>query len=101
MQSSVGCADRTSPGQPSRDRTVLERAGQRSLMVPVPSAADAPRVARQLVDDEAVGLIELCGGFAVADAAAVAAEVGSDAAVGHVTFSVDTLAAAARYAAGA
>jgi len=86
---------------PVRDRTVLERAGQRSLMVPVPSAADAPRVARQLVDDEGVALVELCGGFPVAAAAAVAAEVGPDVAVGHVTFAADALPAAARYAAGA
>ena len=83
---------------PVADRHVLERAGVRTLLVPVPDAAMAPDVAHRLVD-EGVGLIELCGGFPLADAARVAAAVGGRVPVGHVTFAVDAIAGAAAYAA--
>lgn len=82
---------------PVADRTVIERAGQRTVLVPVPSASDAPSVAQKLIDDDGVALIELCGGFSLADAARVAAAVDGRAPVGHVTFAVDAAPGVARY----
>ncbi|WP_129664106.1 DUF6506 family protein [Phytoactinopolyspora endophytica] len=81
------------------DRAVIERAGQRTVLAPVPDAAEAPALARTLVEDYDVTLIELCGGFSLADAARVAEAVGDRVAVGHVTFAVDSVAAAAAYGA--
>ncbi|MFC3996144.1 DUF6506 family protein [Nocardiopsis sediminis] len=83
---------------PDADRVVVDRGGQRTLLVPVPSSADAPRVARALVE-EGAALIELCGGFTLPDAARVAEAVGGRAPVGHVTFSADAIAGAATYSA--
>src|SRR6185312_3627469 len=89
------------PGtDPRADRHVLDRAGQRTLLVPVPDAAAAPAVAVELVA-EGVGLIELCGGFPLAAAARVAEAVGGRVPVGHVVFAVDAVAGAAAYAASA
>lgn len=82
---------------PVADRTVIERAGLRTILVPVPSPAHAPEVARRLVAEDGVTLIELCGGFPLADAARVAEAVGPQVPVGHVTFAVDSVPAAARY----
>jgi len=87
------------PGaDPVADRFVLDRDGQVTMLVPVPSAAAAPDAAKSLVDD-GVGLIELCGGFALADAARVAEAVGDRVPVGHVTFAVDAVPGAAAYSA--
>ncbi|MFD6098267.1 DUF6506 family protein [Nocardiopsis flavescens] len=83
---------------PGRDRTTLDRAGQTTHLVPVPRAADAPALAVELVG-EGVGLIELCGGFSLEDAAAVARAVDGRVPVGHVAFAADSLRAAAAYAA--
>jgi len=58
-------------------------------------------VAASLVAEEGVGLIELCGGFSTTDVTAVVDAVGPEVAVGHVTFAVESLAAAAAYAAAA
>lgn len=82
---------------PTHDRTIVERGGVTSLLVPVPDATMAPAVATDLAR-EGVRLIELCGGFTSATAAAVAEAVGDAVAVGHVTFSIESLASAARYA---
>ena len=88
------------PGtDPVADRTVIDRAGQRTLLVPVPSPAEAPTVARRLIEEDGVSLIELCGGFALTDAARVADEVGAQVPVGHVTFAVDATSGVAAYAA--
>ncbi len=81
---------------PVEDRIVVERSGVTSLMVPVPDASAAPAVAVELAR-EGVRLIELCGGMTSADAAAVAEAVGDAVGVGHVTFSMESLAATARY----
>lgn len=51
------------------------------------------------MDDDDVRLIELCGGFTLADAAKVAAAVGKEVPVGHVTFAVDSVPGTAAYAA--
>ena len=85
------------PGaDPQTDRSVLDRDGQRSLMVPVPDALGAPAVATQLVD-EGVELIELCGGFPLVAAARVVEAVGHRVPVGHVTFAVEAIQSAAAY----
>ncbi|MGY1690753.1 DUF6506 family protein [Geodermatophilus sp. SYSU D01105] len=85
------------PGtDPALDRVVIDRSGQRTLLVPVPDAAVAAEVARALVD-EGVELIELCGGFGLAAAAAVAGAVAGRVPVGHVTFAVDSVSGAASY----
>ncbi len=78
---------------PAADRVVIDRAGQRTLLVPVPEAPLAVDVARALVDEG----IELCGGFSLTAAAAVVAALGGRVPVGHVTFAVDSVAGAAAY----
>ncbi|MFK0258718.1 DUF6506 family protein [Streptomyces sp. NPDC090445] len=83
---------------PVADRVVMERAGQRTLLVPVPAASDAVEVARLLVD-EGVTLIELCGGFTLHDASRVMEAVGDRVPVGHVTFAADAAPGVAAYAA--
>lgn len=75
----------------------LDLGGQRTHLVPVGSVDQAPAVARALAD-QGVSLIELCGGFDTATAARVVAAVDGRAAVGHVTYAVESLAAANRYA---
>jgi hypothetical protein len=85
---------------PVADRTVMERAGQRTILVPVPSAAEAPEVALRLVDEDGISLIELCGGFPIVAAAKVSEAVGGQVPVGHVTFAVDSVPGAARFSAG-
>ncbi|MFD2792816.1 DUF6506 family protein [Promicromonospora vindobonensis] len=86
------------PGSdPVRDRHRLGGGGQDTELIPVPTASDAAEIAADLVR-EGVSLIELCGGFDTATVAAVVAAVDGRAAVGHVTYSVESLAAGARYA---
>jgi hypothetical protein len=86
------------PGvDPEHDRFVVDRGGQRTILVGVPAAGDAPAVARDLVRDEGVTLVELCGGFTTADVARVVDEVGPDVGVGYVMFPVEAVHAAARY----
>jgi hypothetical protein len=88
------------PGSdPHADRHVLERHGQRTLLIPVADPADAPGVAAELVASDGVALIELCGGFSLAAAAEVAEAVDGAVPVGHVTFAVDSVPSAAAYAA--
>ncbi|MFC7406261.1 DUF6506 family protein [Georgenia alba] len=90
------------PGtDPVGDRTVVDRGGQRALLVPVPTAASAADVARTLVEEDGVTLVELCGGFTSADVAQVAGSLPHHVAVGHVTFAADALAAAVAYSGAA
>jgi hypothetical protein len=85
------------PGtDPVADRRVIDRGGQRTLLVPVPDPTGASIVAQNLVA-EGVGLIELCGGFSLPAAAEVTAAVGGRVPVGHVTFAVDSVRGAADY----
>ncbi|WP_052665067.1 DUF6506 family protein [Nitriliruptor alkaliphilus] len=85
------------PGtDPVADRYVIERDGQRTLLIPIPDPSVAPQVAEQLVAD-GVRLIELCGGFGAVDAAAVTSAVGDRVPVGHVTFAVDAAAGVVAY----
>lgn len=86
------------PGaDPWGDRFELVRGGQRSIMVPVPDAALAPLVAQRLVAEDGATLVELCGGFPLTAAARVVEAVGPRVAVGHVTFAVESIPAAAGY----
>ena len=84
---------------PVRDRTVLKSRSQTTFLVPVPSTADAPQAARQLIEDDAVESVELCGGFTLADASQVASNLPGNIPVGHVTYSIDAVAGAAVVAA--
>jgi predicted polyphosphate/ATP-dependent NAD kinase len=58
------------------------------VCVGVPSVADAPAVARELVAD-GVEFIELCGGFGGAGLGSVISAVGNRVPVGAVFFGVD------------
>ncbi|MEQ4303925.1 DUF6506 family protein [Plantactinospora sp. B6F1] len=87
------------PGtDPVTDRVVLDRAGQRTSLVPVPDESLAATIAVRLVED-GVGLIELCGGFSVPAVARVIEAVAGRVPVGHVTFGVESVAGAAAYSA--
>lgn len=86
------------PGaDPATDRMVLTTPAVRAVIVAVPDAASAPTVARELAAEGAT-LIELCGGMTPADVAAVRGAVPDHVAVGHVTFAMDSLLAAAEHA---
>lgn len=75
---------------------MIDRGEHRTTLVPVPDESDAAGVAVELVDD-GVQLIELCGGFTVQDAARVIEAVNGRAPVGHVTFGLESVTAAAAY----
>jgi hypothetical protein len=62
------------------------------ICVGVPAVADAPALARRLLE-EGVELIELCGGFAGAGLAAVVAAVQNRVPVGAVFYGVEAAAA--------
>jgi hypothetical protein len=77
------------PGSdPTVHRNVTENEFARSLFVAVPDAAAAPAVARQLVDQEGVRLLELYGGFRPADAARVIEAIDARAPVGIPSYPV-------------
>jgi hypothetical protein len=85
------------PGaDPVADRFVIERDGQRTTLVPVPDEAAAASVALDLID-EGAQLIELCGGFGLAEAARVVEAVDGRVPVGHVNFALESVAGAASY----
>lgn len=87
------------PGaDPVADRFVIERAGQRTTLVPVPEESAAAEVAAELVA-EGAQLIELCGGFTVPDVARVLEAVAGRVPVGHVTFGLESVPGAAAYSA--
>ncbi|MCH1865432.1 DUF6506 family protein [Nocardioides sp. CFH 31398] len=89
------------PGaDPVADRWALSHPDSHATMVAIPDLAAAPAVAAGLAAS-GVRLIELCGGFGPADVAAVRRAVGDEVAVGSVAFAMDSLAAAAAYAASA
>ncbi len=78
------------------DRFVLDKNGQRSVIVPVPNASDAPTVAREL-QDSGIELIELCGGFDVSTVARVVEAVEGLVPIGHVTFGNESMTGVAEY----
>jgi hypothetical protein len=86
------------PGtDPRADRTVVERDGLRTLLVPVADEARAAQIALALVEDEGVELLELCGGFGAVDAARVVEAVAGRVPVGHVAYALESLEGAAAY----
>ncbi|REE97144.1 DUF6506 family protein [Thermomonospora umbrina] len=85
------------PGaDPTADRFVIERAGQRTTLVPVADEGQAAQVAVELVE-EGVELIELCGGFTAVEAARVIEAVDGRVPVGHVAYASESLEGAATY----
>lgn len=79
------------PGtDPVRDRVIIDRAGIRNVLVPVPEASMAAKVAVELVE-EGIQFIELCGGFGPVGAAKVIEAVGGRVAVGAVTFGAESV----------
>ena len=82
------------PGtDPHTDRTVIESDGLRTILVPVPDESQAPAIAVELIESDAIALLELCGGFGAVDAARVIEAVQ----VGHVAYALESLEGAARY----
>ncbi|GAB3970535.1 DUF6506 family protein [Plantactinospora veratri] len=87
------------PGaDPVADRVVIDRAGQRTSLVPLPDESLAASIAVELVE-EGVELIELCGGFSVPAVARVIEAVDGRVPIGHVTFGAESVAGAAAYSA--
>jgi predicted polyphosphate/ATP-dependent NAD kinase len=83
------------PGvDPAGERIDRERDGQRRPIVFVPDESVAPKVAAELVA-EGIELVELYGGFGPTAAATVSAAIGGKVPVGHVTFGMESLVAAA------
>lgn len=82
---------------PTSERTFLERAGQRTILVPVPDEGSAPEVALDLINQDGVELIELCGGFSASDAARVIEAVDGRVPVGHVAFALESVDGASAY----
>ena len=85
------------PGtDPVTDRTVIDRAGHRTTLVPVPDTAVAPKTAAALAE-EGAQLIELCGGFGLEAAAQVRAAVPDGVPVGQMVFASDSVPSAAAF----
>jgi hypothetical protein len=86
------------PGtDPHTDRTVIESGGLRTILVPVPDESQAPAIAVELIESDAIALLELCGGFGAVDAARVIDAVHGRVPVGHVAYALEALEGAARY----
>lgn len=84
---------------PAVDRVVGDDPRTRLIVVFVPEPAAAPDVARSLVDDEGVQLIELDGGLGAVWAARVIEAVDGRVPVGAVMFGAESLDGAAAYGA--
>lgn len=85
---------------PMPERIVRTGAGEEVTIVFVPDIGAAAGIAAELAAD-GVDLIELCGGFGMAGAARVTKAVGDRAAIGAVTFGIESLTEAAAYKARA
>jgi hypothetical protein len=81
---------------PRTDRTVRESANERLTIVFVPSVEAAAEVAAELAES-GTELIELCGGFGLDAGAVVSKAVNGRAAVGTVSFGIESLTQAAAY----
>ena len=75
---------------------MIERGGQRTALVPVPDESAVASVALGLIN-EGVELIELCGGFGLAEAARVVEAVDGRVSVGHVNFALEPVTGASSY----
>jgi Family of unknown function (DUF6506) len=76
---------------------VIESDGLRTVLVPVPDESQAPAIAVELIESDAIALLELCGGFGAVDAARVIDAVHGRVPVGHVAYALEALEGAARY----
>jgi hypothetical protein len=81
---------------PKTDRIVRETDSERLTIAFVSSVDDAAKVASELVE-QGTELIELCGGFGLDDGAVVSRAVAGRAAVGTVSFGIESLTPAAAY----
>lgn len=81
---------------PQADRIVRETPHERLTIVFVPSVEAAAEAAAELVD-QGTELIELCGGFGLEAGAIVSKALAGRAAVGAVSFGVDSITQAAAY----
>lgn len=81
---------------PRIDRSVRESPHERLTIVFVPDVETAASVAAELAQ-QGTELIELCGGFGINGSAAVVKAVEGRAAVGSVSFGIDSLTQAAAY----
>jgi hypothetical protein len=75
---------------PAVDRAVIEQGGLRTAIVAVPDRSMAAQVAAELVEAGAQ-LIELCGAFGPAGAAAVVEAVGDRVPVGAVGYGAESI----------
>ncbi len=82
---------------PSADRIVRSNAAASTTFVAVPDMAVLPAVAADLVANEGVELLELCGGIGPLPAAAVIEAVGDRVPVGVCTFGVESVTGAADF----
>lgn len=78
------------------ERIVRETPHERLTIVFVPTVAAAASVAAELAK-QGTELIELCGGFGIEAGAVVSKAVDGRAAVGAVTFGIDSITQAAAY----
>lgn len=81
---------------PKTDRIVRETTSEKLTIAFVPSVDAAATVASELVE-QGTELIELCGGFGLDDGAKVSKAVAGRAAVGTVSFGIESLTPAAAY----
>ncbi|MEO9340927.1 DUF6506 family protein [Mesorhizobium sp. SB112] len=81
---------------PEADRIVRESAHERLTIVFAPSVETAVSVAAELAA-QGTELIELCGGFNLEAGAKVFRAAGGKAAVGTVSFGIDSITQAAAY----
>ncbi len=81
---------------PQSDRIIRESQNERLTIVFVPTIEAAASVAADLVA-QGTELIELCGGFGINAAAVVSEAVNGRAAVGTVSFGIESISQAAAY----
>lgn len=81
---------------PVDDRYVFERAGRKTVLVLVPDASEAPRIAVELADQGATA-IELCGSMGVIPQAQVQAAVKGRVPVGTTLFGFESLKSVVRF----
>lgn len=81
---------------PQSNRIVRETQNERLTIVFVPTVEAAASIAAELAA-QGTELIELCGGFGINAAAVVSEAVNGRAAVGAVSFGIDSITQAAAY----
>jgi len=84
---------------PRTDRVVLERAGLRTILVPVAEEPSAFPVTADLVEHDQVELLEFCSGFSAVDAAQVIEAVEGRVPVRQVAYALESVGGASAYTA--